>query len=80
MAFYVRKISRSKWEKGSQSDPDADAITGCTRTSQNTLSLWLVENDFDVEVDKAFLALACSMERADGFEVLLLEEQSVNEA
>ena len=78
MAFYVRKISRSKWEKGSPSDPDADAITGCTRTTNNTLSLWKIEDNSQSEIEKAILAFSSTMERPDGIEIVVIEDKNVD--
>lgn len=78
MPYYVRKISRSKWEKGSSLDPDADAITGCTRTTYNSLSLWQIDNNTANEIDKAILAFASSMERPEAFEIIVIEEEKIN--
>lgn len=54
--FFSRKIAKAKWEKakeacGNSIDIDefpADTLTADLRTSQNTLSLWCVENLDDV--------------------------------
>lgn len=54
MAYYVRKISRSKWQENplnadcKEAEQEvqhvaADAITNCTKTTGNKLSLWKVE-------------------------------------
>ena len=51
MAYYIRKIARSKWQESQLStDEDeaieevkrvkADAITNCIKTTGNKLSLW----------------------------------------
>ncbi|MHC1684933.1 MAG: hypothetical protein AB6733_18660 [Clostridiaceae bacterium] len=47
MSYYIRKITRGKWPEDATEEIgkiSADAITGCTRTTQNKLSLWKVEN------------------------------------
>ena len=52
MAYYIRKIARSKWQESQLStDEDeaieevkrvkADAITNCIKTTGNKLSLWV---------------------------------------
>lgn len=54
MAYYVRKISRSKWQENPLSADKvkalqeikgvrADAITNCIKTTGDKLSLWKVE-------------------------------------
>lgn len=54
MAYYIRKISRSKWQDNPLSldkekalvevkSVKADAITNCIKTTGNKLSLWKVE-------------------------------------
>lgn len=54
MAYYVRKISRSKWQDNPLSTNEekalqeirnvaADAITNCIKTTGNRLSIWRVE-------------------------------------
>lgn len=80
MPIYIRKISRAKWQKGHSegsipSDANADAITGCTRTSDNTLSLWKI--DEENMVNEAVLALATSLQRLDGFDVLLMDDNQI---
>ncbi|MFX4420202.1 hypothetical protein ABTA42_19415, partial [Acinetobacter baumannii] len=68
MTIFVRKISKAKWpseeeiaEKALDSEiipfVRADALTTCLKTSQNTLSVWAVENCTDAEIEKAILAL-----------------------
>lgn len=79
MPFYVRKISRSKWEKGSKEDPDADAITGCTRTKDNTLSLWQINDNSEDEITKAILAFASSMTNIEAFDIIVIEEEKIRE-
>ncbi len=81
MPTYIRKISRAKWQKGYEegsipSDANADAITGCTRTSDNTLSLWKVDNEG--QIDEAILALSTSFQRLDGIDVLLIDDTDID--
>lgn len=60
MAFLVRKVSRAKWpdEICSISELNADLMTADLRTTGNTLSLWRIENE--EELQSAVLALAAS--------------------
>ncbi|MBR4908838.1 MAG: hypothetical protein IKZ43_07495 [Acidaminococcaceae bacterium] len=54
--FFSRKIARAKWEKAKElcGNPDnidsfpADTLTADLRTSENTLSIWCVEDLDDV--------------------------------
>lgn len=84
MAYLLRKFSLSKWQKNLEKAPsnyDADAITGCTRTRGNTLSVWHSEiTDFDAEeVRDLIVALAISMDEPATMDVLWLEEAWLNE-
>jgi hypothetical protein len=79
MSYLLRKITRKKWDPNMESDPNqytADAITGCTRTSQNTLSVWhSCEKDFNSqECNLLVTALASSMERPDAIDLVWLQE------
>ena len=85
MPVYVRKISRSKWEKHSvngvipNNDPDADAITGCTKTSENSLSLWLVDDDSKNQIKRAILALASVFPQGiETFHILIVEQEEID--
>ncbi|QUJ67747.1 hypothetical protein KDD30_00775 [Photobacterium sp. GJ3] len=79
MSFLLRKISANKWEPNLgkiSSQHTADAITGCTRTSNNTLSVWHSNTkEFEDEsVKKLIVALAVSMPQPAKIDVLWLEE------
>ena len=58
MAVLVRKIQRAKWGEDIPIIPDApaDAITNCLKTTGNTLSVWKIESE--VELNDAIIALA----------------------
>jgi len=82
MAFLLRKISPNKWQPNLQLQPEnysADAITGCNRTQQNTLSVWYSEtNDFtDESVEKIIVGLAITMPQPAKIDVLWLEEEKL---
>ena len=73
MCYFVRKIELAKWKKNNPSNSSsvaADAITGCTRTRNNTLSVW--KNNNMEELDKAVLAIASQFERLDTMDVVVI--------
>ncbi|EOC2361161.1 hypothetical protein WB334_23045 [Escherichia coli] len=80
MTYLLRKISHSKWECNKGRAPDnisADAITGCTRTSNNTLSVWVSDSiDFqDESVEKIIVALATTMSEPATIDLVWLDSQ-----
>ncbi len=84
MSFLLRKVSFAKWEPNKDKNSDeftADAITGCTRTMQNTLSVWNSNSmDFDAdEVKDLVVALAITMQRPDAIDLLWLEQAWLEE-
>ncbi|CAI1563816.1 Uncharacterised protein [Serratia marcescens] len=84
MSYLLRKISISKWQPNlnlSPKDFSADAITGCTKTSENTLSVWKSETlDFrSEEVEKLIVALATTMQAPDTIDLIWLEEQALKD-
>ena len=81
MNFIARKLARSKWEKApalDKSEISADAITGCLRTTNDTLSFWACEKRQD-SLENVVLALASGAQRVDKMHILLLEEQVLND-
>ena len=79
MAYYIRKIARSKWQESQLStDEDeaieevkrvkADAITNCIKTTGNKLSLWRVEEKRDSIDD--IIPLIIGFERPDTCDVV----------
>ncbi|MDC5054800.1 hypothetical protein OHW28_17675 [Acinetobacter baumannii] len=90
MTIFVRKISKAKWPSeeeiaAKESDLDiipsvrADALTTCLKTSQNTLSVWAVENSTDEEIEKAILALITNakLERLNRIQVVYFSKEDV---
>lgn len=90
MTFFVRKISKAKWPSEEEIaetplDTDiipsvrADALTTCLKTSQNTLSVWAVENSSDEEIEKAILALITNakLERLNRIQVVYFSKEDV---
>lgn len=79
MSYYLRKISLPKWQSNIDKETanfTADAITGCTRTSKNTLSVWESPTiDFDHKsVSYLIAALATTMDRPDVIDLVWLEK------
>lgn len=79
MAFYIRKIAMGKWAKPIKCVDyiPADTITSDLRTSQNTLSLWRIENMSQIE--DAFLALATTskLTAIDKIDVAIIDEEEL---
>lgn len=81
MAFLIRKINYNKWlscKSLQKSEYHADAITVCTKTSDNTLSVWRVEDGaLSSEVNKPVItAIATIMNKLDPLDLVLLEEDA----
>lgn len=83
MIYYVRKISRSKWQQSPLSSDSekakqevqnvaADAITICTKTKENKLSLWKVEEKSNSIED--ILPLIIGFERPDTCDIIYIAE------
>lgn len=80
MDYLARKISRSKWESRPYVGPEdvrADAVTGCLRTSNDTLSLWRCSQD-NSDVSEVVLAFAASMDVIEGIHIVLLDQNDLN--
>ena len=82
MGLLLRKITPNKWQSNLGKTPDnfsADAITGCIRTNQNTLSVWSsATSEFDSEeVKKLIVGLAISMPQPAKIDVLWLDEDKL---
>ncbi|RBM83955.1 hypothetical protein [Vibrio paracholerae] len=79
MGHLLRKISPNKWDLNknkTRHNFTADSITGCTRTTSNTLSVWQsTTNDFESdEVKSLIVALAISMPQPAKIDVIWLDE------
>ena len=88
MAYYVRKIARSKWQETHLSSNEAqareevkrvkaDAITNCIKTSDNKLSLWRVDDKKDSIDD--IVPLIIGFERPDTCDVVYISEEVFSE-
>jgi len=79
MSLLVRKINKAKWFQinlDQEDDVSADAVTNCLKTTKNTLSVWQIANEDDL--DKAVLALVSNQDHLETIDVVILDEASVN--
>lgn len=88
MAYYVRKISRSKWQESPLSTDEikalqevksvaADAVTNCIKTTGNKLSLWKVEKKRDSIED--IIPLIIGFERPDTCDIIYISDEIFSE-
>lgn len=73
--YFVRKIARAKWigcDTRGATSIHADAVTGCLRTSKNTLSLWEAQSEEDLS--KAVLALVGAIRKDEKIDYVVLEK------
>ncbi len=76
----IRKINKSKWfqiDIKNDDDVSADAITNCLKTTNNTLSVWSIENEGDIE--QAILAIASNLDHIETIDVVILNDQKLQE-
>ncbi len=73
MSLLVRKINRAKWEPLPEDLKllQADAMTGCLRTTSNRLSFWVIEEV--EELWKAGLAIATAHDHLESFDVVVVQ-------
>jgi len=80
MPLLVRKINKGKWNHIdflASSDISADALTNDLKTTNNTLSLWQVNNEG--ELDNAILALVAKQDNHETFDVVIFDEAKIYE-
>ena len=73
MSLFVRKIDKGKWfqvDLHQNTDYSADAITNCLKTRQNTLSVWEIISETDI--DEAVLAIVSGQDHLDTIDVVLM--------
>jgi hypothetical protein len=80
MALFVRKIEYAKWAQrrileGEQ--PSADAITNCMKTTHNTLSLWSIDDESELE--DAVIAIAAQFDQLDTIDVLSIDPSLIED-
>ena len=74
----VRKIEKAKWMQNdilNGEEVSADAITNCTRTIKNTLSLWFIQDESNL--DDAVLALVSQAQHLESIDIVMLDESSL---
>lgn len=74
MPYFVRKIEYAKWRQRNILEgepPSADAITNCMKTRQNTLSLWKIDNENQLE--DAVLAIATAGDHIDALDLIYID-------
>ena len=80
MPLLVRKISKSKWFQKDIENTDevsADAITSDLRTTLNTLSVWEISNE--AELDEAVLAIVSAQDSLETIDVIVLDSDKIDE-
>jgi len=78
--YLIRKINKAKWfqiDIFNDDDVSADAITNCLKTTKNTLSVWNIESEDDV--DKAVLAIVSSQDHIETIDVVILNTEKIKE-
>ena len=73
MSLLVRKCNRNNWDYDivNASDISADAITQCMRTTKNSMSVFEIASDTDI--DDAFLAISSNGDSLESFDVVILK-------
>ncbi|HHJ1298909.1 TPA: hypothetical protein ABHN85_17530 [Pseudomonas sp. H2] len=70
MTLMVRMVNKAKWNMSF--DPaNADAITVCLKTKNNTLSFWTVESE--KAVDEGVLAIASANQNLDSLDIVVID-------
>lgn len=72
MALMVRMVNKAKWDMN-YNPANADAITLCLKTKNNTLSFWVVESAEKVE--DGVLAIASANQNLDAIDIVVVESQ-----
>lgn len=78
MSLLVRKIDKSKWLQNNiiaDEDVSADAITICLKTSENTLSVWKVSTENDIE--EAILAMVSGGDHLECIDIITIDCQQI---
>lgn len=78
MSYLVRKINKAKWHQidiENDNDVSADAITSCLRTRSNSLSVWKISNESDL--DLAVLALVSNQDHLESIDIVILEQDTL---
>src|SRR5574344_1662236 len=73
---FLRAISKGKWETNAvTSDISADSVTGDLRTKENTLSVWKINNDTDI--DNYCMITALNRDRISKVDYIVINEEEL---
>lgn len=78
--YLIRKINKSKWFQINiieDSDVSADAITNCLKTTRNTLSVWAIENEEDL--NNAVLAIVSNQDHIETIDIVILNNSTLQD-
>lgn len=81
MPLLIRKIEKSKWLQNdifNGKEASADAVTGSLKTTGNTLSLWKINNEDDIE--QAVLALVSGAQHLDTIDIIRIDQEEIENA
>ncbi|MBN1970225.1 MAG: hypothetical protein JW870_12725 [Candidatus Delongbacteria bacterium] len=81
MALLVRMINRNKWPQNGDDEVfeiPSDAITNCLKSTRNTLSVWKIEMEDDL--DEAVLALVANFQHLESIDVIVLDGEDLVKA
>jgi hypothetical protein len=80
MSFLVRKINKAKWYQinvSENTDASADAITNDLKTSNNSLSVWQINDE--TELTEAILAIVANLDHLETIDVVLFSSGLIEE-
>lgn len=83
MSLIVRRINRAKWEQVNLQETDdvtADTITNCLKTTNNDLSVWLIESLENLEDAILALITGAKQERLSKLDIVFLELQTISDS
>lgn len=72
MALMVRMVNKAKWDMA-YNPANADAITLCLKTKNNTLSFWII--DSEASVDEGVLAIAAANQNLDAIDIVVVNSE-----
>jgi len=78
MSLLIRKINKAKWfqvDIVNNSDVSADAITNCLKTTDNTLSVWNIENE--EYLNNAILAIVSNQDHLETIDIVIIDQDSL---
>lgn len=77
--MFIRMVNKkAKWEQDKKKDINeisSDVITNCLKTSDETLSLWYIENEYDM--DKALIALSSNRDLVNKLDYIVIPDENL---